>query len=65
LIQQLSPQGKRAALFTLIPEMDKFAALVDYGEKRVLAISKQKGIDWSHLSEEEREQYIDVWLHEN
>lgn len=64
LAKRLSPEGKRALLWTLIPEMDSFEALVDYGTNRIRALCLERGIAWEQLSEEERERLIDELLHE-
>lgn len=64
LTRQLSPQGKRAVLRALIPELDQFEILLDYGSEQIHTLCKQRGIDWGSLSEEEREQFIDDLLHE-
>jgi len=63
-VKQLSPASKRAILKTLIPELDRLEALVDYGAERIRTLCAQRGIDWDSLSEEERERLIDEWLHE-
>jgi len=63
-VKQLSPASKRAILKTLIPELDRLEALVDYGAERIRTLCAQRGIDWGSLSEEERERLIDEWLHE-
>jgi hypothetical protein len=64
LARQLSPESKRALLRTLIPELDQFDALVDYGNERIRALCEQRGLDWDSLSEEERGRWIDDLLHE-
>jgi len=64
LVRQLSPEGKRIVLQVLIPDLDQFEALVDYGDKRIRALCAQRGIDWGTLSEEERQTLIDDLLHE-
>lgn len=64
LTRQLSPEGKRAVLRNLIPDIDQFENLVDYGNERIRALAEQRGIDWNGLSEVEREQLIDTLLHE-
>lgn len=64
LIQQLSPEGKRTVLRTLISDLDQFEPLVDYGNERMRALCQQRGMDWDSLSEEERERLIDDLLHE-
>jgi len=64
LVRQLSPEGKRAVLQILIPDLDQFQALVDYGSERIRALCIQRGINWDTLSEEERQALIDELLHE-
>ncbi|MFQ6057597.1 MAG: hypothetical protein ACE5MB_01795 [Anaerolineae bacterium] len=64
LARQLSPEGRRAVLRALIPDLDQFEALVDYGDERIRALCAERGIDWDSLSEEKREQLIDDLLHE-
>lgn len=64
LARQLSPEGKRVMLQALIPRFDQLDNLVDYGEKRVRALCKARGIDWDSLSEQERERLVDDWVHE-
>jgi hypothetical protein len=64
LARQLSPEGKRAVLRTLIPDLDQFEVLVDYGNVRIRALCGQRGINWDSLSEAERERLIDDLLHE-
>jgi len=48
----------------LIPDLDQFEALVDYGSERIRALCAQRGIDWDTLSEDERQRLIDELLHE-
>lgn len=64
LTRQLSPEGKRAVLRSLVPDIDQFEGLVDYGNERIRTLAEQRGIDWDGLSEAEREQLIDTLLHE-
>jgi hypothetical protein len=63
LVKRLSPAGKRAILETLIPELDRFEALVDYGAERMRILCAKRGIDWNRLPEEEREHLVDKLLH--
>jgi hypothetical protein len=62
--QQVSAQAKRAILRALIPRLDEFEGLVDYGNQRIRALCAERGIDWDSLSESEREHLIDDLLHE-
>ncbi len=62
LATQLSPEGKRALLRVLIPDVARcegFEGLVNYGDARIRALCKRKGIDWDSLTEEQRERLID------
>lgn len=63
-VRQLSPSAKHAVLQSLIPDLDRFEALVDYGIRQARKIAARRGIDWDQLGEEERETLIDQWLHE-
>lgn len=63
-VKQLSPSAKRAVLQSLIPDLDRFEAIVDYGIQQARKVAAREGIDWDRLSEEERETLIDQWLHE-
>jgi len=51
-------------LQVLIPDLDQFQALVDYGSERIRALCIQRGINWETLSEEERQALIDELLQE-
>jgi hypothetical protein len=62
--QQVSPEAKRAILRALIPRLDELEELVDYGNRRIRAVSAERGLDWDNLDEGEREQLIDDLLHE-
>jgi predicted Fe-S protein YdhL (DUF1289 family) len=64
-VQQMSPEAKQDILRALIPRLDAFEALVDYGEKRVHALVRERGLDWESMSEQEREGLIDELLHED
>jgi hypothetical protein len=63
-VRRLSPGGKRSALKALIPELDEWEAMVDYGEQRMRELCAARGLDWDRLSEEERERLVDELLHE-
>lgn len=63
-VQQMSPQAKAEVLRALIPRLDAFEALVDYGRRRIRALSAERGLDWDDITEEERERLIDDLLHQ-
>ena len=64
-VQQISPAAKQEVLRALIPRLDAFEALVDYGSQRMRALYAERGQDWDSLTEDERERLIDELLHEN
>ena len=41
-----------------------WAELAKYGEQQAREIAAERGLDWSHMSDEEREQLVDAILHE-
>lgn len=64
-VQQMSPKAKQEVLRALIPRLDEFEALVDYGSHRIRALSAERGLDWDGMPEEERERLIDDLLHQD
>ena len=63
-VQRLSPDARLSVLKALIPHLDEFEALVDYGAQRAREICAQRGLDWDSMSEAERQQWIDQVVHE-
>ncbi len=64
-VQQMSPEAKQDVLRALIPRMDEFETLVEYGEQRVRAMASERGLDWDNMTEQERERLVDKVLHED
>ena len=64
-VKQLSPGAKRSVLRALIPEMDRWDALVDYGSQRMRELAAERGSNWDDLSEAERGHLIDTMLHDS
>jgi predicted Fe-S protein YdhL (DUF1289 family) len=62
-VQQMSPEAKQEVLRALVPRLDAWEALVDYGSQRIRALSAEHGLDWDSMTEEERERLIDDLLH--
>lgn len=60
----LSPQGKRKVLRRLIGGLEELDRIVDRNQERLRAICRERGIDLESLGEEEREELIDRFLHE-
>ena len=64
-VQQMSPEAKHEVLRALIPRLDAFEALVDYGAERIRALCTAGGLDWDTMTEQDRERLIDKLLHED
>ncbi|HSJ52833.1 MAG TPA: hypothetical protein VLC52_03720 [Anaerolineae bacterium] len=64
-VQQMSPEAKQDVLRALIPRLDAFEALLDYGKERMHALVRERGLDWDSMSEQEREGFIDELLHKD
>lgn len=64
-VQQMSPEARQDVLRALIPRMDEFEILVDYGEQRARAIADERGLEWDNMTEHEREMLVDELLHES
>jgi predicted Fe-S protein YdhL (DUF1289 family) len=64
-VQQMSPKAKHEVLRALIPRLDAFEALVDYGGERIRSLCAKRGLDWDSMTEQDRERLIDELLHEN
>ena len=63
-LDQLSPTGRRAALRKLIGGLERLDRLVETNRRKIEALSRVKGREFSSLTEEEREALIDEILHE-
>ncbi len=63
-VQRLSPDARHSVLKALIPRLDEFEALADYGAQRARDICARRGLDWDNMSDTERQQWIDGLLHE-
>ena len=65
MASRLPPAAKRKLLKVLIPDMDRFESLVDYGEERAREVAATRGIDWDGLTSVQREELVDQILHES
>ncbi len=63
-LSQLSPQGRRKVLRKLIGDLEELDRIVERNQEKLRAICQERGLDFSSLSEEEREELIDQILHE-
>lgn len=64
LVRQLSVDGKRRVLQTLIPDWDTFEELTNYGIERMHVVARERVVEWGNLTESQRKQFIDDLLHE-
>lgn len=63
-LDRLSPKGRREAVLRLVAGASTLDRTVDTLQPRLTALAKQRGLDWNHLSDEERERLVDDILHE-
>jgi hypothetical protein len=63
-LEQLSPRARKEALRRLLPTPDYLDQAVQQNLPRLEALARQRGLDWSRLTEEQRESLIDEILHE-
>jgi hypothetical protein len=62
-LEQLSPAAKRVALAKLIGGLEKLDRLVERNRNKIENLCGQRGLDFSRLTEEEREALVDEILH--
>ena len=63
-LDRLSPKGRREAVRRLIAGASVLDGTIDALQPRVVEIAQQRGLDWTKLSDEEREHLVDEVLHE-
>lgn len=61
-LDQLSPSARRAAIVKLIGGMEKLDRLVERNRAKIEAICRERGVEFSRLTEEEREVLVDEIL---
>ena len=62
-LEQLSPAARRVALAKLIGGLERLDRLVDRNREKIETICRDRGLDFSRLTEEEREALMDEILH--
>ena len=62
-LEQLSPAARRVALGKLIGGLERLDRLVDRNREKIESICRDRGLDFSRLTEEERETLVDEILH--
>jgi hypothetical protein len=64
-LDQLSPAARRVALAKLIGGLERLDRLVERSRGKIDLICQERGLDFSRLTEEEREVLLDEVLHES
>lgn len=64
-LDQLSPRARRAALAKLIGGLERLDRIVERNREKIETICRERGLDFSRLTEEEREALVDEILHES
>ena len=65
LVKQL-PQEQKTEIFRflLLSQWQQWQDLSSYGADKVKLAAKERGYDWEKMSEEEKEEFIDLVVHE-
>jgi len=63
-LERLSPRGRREAVRRLIAGASVVDRTIDALQPRIVEVARQRGLDWTRLSDEERERLVDEILHE-
>lgn len=64
-LDQLSLAARRVALTKLIGGLERLDRLVERNREKIELICRERGLDFSRLTEEEREALVDEVLHES
>lgn len=65
LVRQLPPARKRTALLALAQDAQTLRGeRMQFGEEQLRRACATSGLDWDHLSEDEREAFVDKLLHQ-
>ena len=63
-LDRLSSKGRREAVRRLIAGASVLDRTIDALQPRIAEVARQRGLDWTKLSDEERERLVDDILHE-
>jgi hypothetical protein len=63
-LERLSPRGRREAVRRLIAGASIVDRTIDALQPRIVEVARQRGLDWTTLSDEERERLVHEILHE-
>jgi hypothetical protein len=65
LVKQLKPDAKQAVLDALVGERELWWDMtLAQGEERLRELASGRGLEWNKMSEDEREAFVDILLHE-
>jgi hypothetical protein len=65
VVRQLPAERRRAALLALAQEAQgRREERMQLGEEQLRRACAERGLNWDHLSEDERESFVDDLLHE-
>jgi hypothetical protein len=63
-LDRLSPRGRRVAALRLVAGASALDRTIERVQPQIVALARQRGLDWARLSDEERERLADDILHE-
>ncbi len=65
IVKQL-PQSQKQMLYEYLrSDWPEWAEIMDIGSHQIRKVAAERGVEWDTLSEDEREIFIDDWLHED
>lgn len=64
LVRQMSPLEQRQTLFALAEGASRREERTALAESRLIEAARQRGLDWTSMTEVEREAFVDDYLHE-
>ena len=63
-LDSLSPKARREAVLRLVVRASTLDRTTEGLQPRLIAMAKERGLDWGRLCDEERERLVDENLHE-
>lgn len=63
-LDSLSPKARREAILRLVVGASNLDRTTEGLQPRLVAMVKERGLDWARLCDEERERLVDEILHE-
>lgn len=63
-LDSLSPKARREAVLRLVALASTHDRTTEGLQPRLVAMAKERGLDWARLCDEERERLVDEILHE-